>query len=122
MGSFALELEAGQSPSMPDDTFFRVLDVFFAGFILIELGLHFALQPWHFFTGPNRGWHFFDVFVAATSITELLFATNSGQNLTYLRLLRIVRMTKIFRVVRMFKFFKGLRQMILSIAGSLSSL
>jgi len=100
------------------------IELFYHAYYVGELVLKLVVYQGVFFTGPDVRWNLFDLCLALTAFydayTILLGA--DGLNMTFLRVLRLVRMFKVLRVVRVMKHFRELRVMIVEIMGSITTL
>lgn len=95
------------------------VDVTFLVVFSAELILRVYVEKMVFIVGPEAKWNLFDLFVVGSGLFEIIL---SGINLSFARVLRLLRMVKMLRVVRMVSLFKGLRMMVISVCGCLLSL
>jgi len=95
-------------------------DLAFTSAFAIEILLRLAAEQLYFFTGKNKAWNLFDLFVVSSGLIDLLEVINI--NLTHLRVIRVFRVIRVLRIVRVFRIFRELRMMALSIISCFASL
>lgn len=89
---------------------------------IIELVLRILAETDQFVFGQERFWNLFDTFLVVTAMLDDLARGVGATDLSFLRVLRIVRMFRATRILRVFRFLGELRIMIASIAASFVSL
>lgn len=97
----------------------KLVESVFIVVYLLELMLRVLALRVKFFTGEDQSWNVFDVFLVAVSMPELLHVSD---NVSYLRLWRILKLVKVLRIVRLARSFRELRLMLTSILGSMKAL
>ena len=99
----------------------------FALFIVLEIILRMhLLKCANYWCGPERLWNWFDLFLAATGIADIVLqVASNGQTdifgaslLRFCRLIRLIRIVKLFRV----KFMKDLRLMVKGLIAGIRTL
>mmetsp|Transcript_80998 Transcript_80998/g.127544 ORF Transcript_80998/g.127544 Transcript_80998/m.127544 type:complete len:587 (+) Transcript_80998:113-1873(+) len=113
----------GDSPDFASISEF-LFCIYFASEISARLYLNGSSD---FFCGVDYLWNLFDAFVVVVQIIEqLTLAIDSipslRANFSVLRLLRLLRVVRIMRLVRIFRLFDELRQIVGSMANSVSVL
>jgi len=84
------------------------LDLVFAIWFLLEMGLRFFAEGKDFFFGPNQAWNIFDSLIVVEAWVTLFYDLIQ---LTQLRILGVFRLSRIVgRIVRMMKTPKALRR------------
>jgi hypothetical protein len=88
-----------------------------------ELGMQMLVHRAYFFIGKHALWNMFDFFLVCITLQSYISPAEQGStNLTFLRVLRILKMAKFLRIVRLMHFFKDLRVILHALLGSLVSL
>ncbi|CAK0820519.1 unnamed protein product [Prorocentrum cordatum] len=96
------------------------VEAFFCIVFTAELAMKMYGMGCHFWTGGDAAWSYFDVFVVLLMVLE--FFGNVNQQVSGLRILRVLRVVRFLRSVRQLRFFAQLRIMIRSIMFSLRPL
>ncbi|CAE7416797.1 Scn11a, partial [Symbiodinium natans] len=116
-------LEHGEQPEV-----FVIIQYIYTGFFVLELLMRLAAGGRQFLCGKDCAWSWLDIFVVASSLTEVAYdileahglANSSG--LRALRIVRVTRFLKSLRLIRVFRFVLSLRTLITSIIYTLRSL
>jgi len=117
-------------PTEIDKGVFRIIDVVFVSFWVIEIFLNALAQGKGFlhWRNPMIRWNMFDIMCVAVSIIELLtalaIAAAFGQvpGLGILRLMRVFRVFRVLRVMKVVKAFQGVRKLVIAVHGALLTL
>jgi len=81
-----------------------------------------------FFSGDGWGWNWFDISILAATIMQMAMSTVDLKALRVVRLnrlmkfVRLMRLGKVLKTLRLVRLLHGVRKMILSMVGSLTSL
>jgi len=106
--------------------FIRLSPVAFAIFYCFELSLKLWVYRRRYFTNSDWKWNCLDfilVLAGVYDIVSILQLINfNAAGISWMRLLRIVKMTKMLRVVKAMRIFRELRVMIAAIFGCISTL
>ncbi|CAE6964861.1 unnamed protein product [Symbiodinium natans] len=103
------------------------LEAAFAGSLVLEISLRMhLLKCRNFWRGPEQYWNLFDLFLAGTGITDVIYQLSSDQKsdifgtslLRFCRLIRLVRIVKVFRL----KLMKDLRLMLKGLTAGIKTL
>lgn len=100
----------------------NVVENCFTGFFAVELVLRLLVDGKEFCIGEDWKWNLFDSFLVTQSFMDLLATKGTGLNLSFARLLRILRFARILRLIRVMRFFQSFRIMVYSILCSMVSL
>jgi len=95
----------------------RGMDIAFNSLFAVELLVRMAAEEFQFVFCEDVGWNLFDTFVVVTSLVDT-FSSQCGFTLSYVRVLRVMRLTKTLRVIRLLlfaSFVRHLRLMLLAI-------
>jgi hypothetical protein len=113
--------------------FIYVCEILFLVFYLFEMFVRLKVHGVYFFFNEEMNWNLFDFFLVGISIWDV-FATHwtsaaedekssgEGFNISFLRALRLFRMSKIFRILRVMRYFSELRMMLNCITMSIRPL
>lgn len=101
--------------------FFRATDIGFTAIFTVELLLRLCALEITFFTMDDARWNVMDLLLVAASVCEMT-AISMDVDLTYVRILRLIRIFRALRVVRTVPMFMKLRIMVNAIANSILSL
>lgn len=104
-----------------DPDWFRPVNLILTGCFIVELILRLVGEGTYFFMGMQRLWNMFDSAMVLTAVADEVFA-NLGGNVSFFRVLRIVKMFRAIRILRVFRYFRDLRIMVCSIMASFVSL
>lgn len=114
---------------MVDDSIaVRILNIGFAAFYSVELGMRLWVHRFFFFCNTDMTWNVFDLGLVALAVYDIIMkeilntATEEPLNVSHMRSMRILRVAKILRVFRVMKIFQELRLMLNSVLGSIVSL
>jgi len=110
------------SEDVPD--YFRTIDQVFCVFFTAELVFRVCVEGTHFCIGPSPWWNYFDVFVVALQIFDVVMQIKQSHimdetELNGLSSLRMLRMVRIMRLGRVFHLVPSLRKLIVSISETL---
>ena len=94
------------------------VDIAINAFFVFELPLRLAAFQERFCFGQDWKWNVFDVFMVSASLMELGLSVDF--DLSYIRVLRALRITRSFRMIHLLKFavFRNLRLMLMAIIRS----
>merc|ERR1712113_482058 len=88
-------------------------EALFCIFYSVELFLRIYVWRLRYIFCPDWKWNLFDIILVISSIQEqvsVIMRDHSGmENLSFLRVVRLLKMMKLLRVVRLMKFFRELR-------------
>jgi len=106
---------------------FEIVAVCYTLLFSAELLLRMSANVSEFFFSEQRLWNCADVVIVIISLVELPFQIaridfRGGQNLTYVRIIRMARIVRIFRVIRVLKAFTSLRVLVYGVLSTLRSL
>eukprot|EP00435_Cladocopium_sp_Y103_P069922 s76_g34.t1 len=104
---------------------FRVLDLSFTSFYVIELLLKLIVHRQYFFWHQDWRWNVFDFVLVILAVQEQVLEYMASQNVTrisYMRSLRLVRVSRVLRLLRAIRVIRELRMMVFSIMSSLNAL
>lgn len=105
--------------------YFRVLDLSFTSFYVIELILKLIVHRQYFFWHHDWRWNVFDFVLVILAVQEQVLEHMASQNVTrisYMRSLRLVRVSRVLRLLRAIRVIRELRMMVFSIMSSLNAL
>jgi len=109
--------------NLPKELWLQVTQRLFLAWLMFELVIQLLGTRVEFFLGPDRYWNFFDMVVMIVSLfTELDDSDGGGINSSYMRALRVAKITRAFRAVRFVRYSDSLQRMMgaaLSVALSL---
>jgi len=94
----------------------RSCDLFFCIVFSIELLLRVVGEGGEFFMGADKTWNLLDFLTVASSIAQEFLRS---VDLSFFRILRIVRTIRVLRVVRLIKVFFPLRLMLVAVVGAI---
>jgi len=118
------------SPSGKIPNTYKVVDLAYTGWFLIELLMRLGGQgPYLFFImGEELSWNYFDLGIVVSCLLDAvldLLAMKDGNsvfsNLSALRTLRVMRVIRVARVIRLMRFFRSLRLLIRAIFNTVKS-
>eukprot|EP00929_Paragymnodinium_shiwhaense_P101792 TRINITY_DN6497_c0_g2_i1.p1 TRINITY_DN6497_c0_g2~~TRINITY_DN6497_c0_g2_i1.p1 ORF type:complete len:844 (-),score=131.10 TRINITY_DN6497_c0_g2_i1:358-2817(-) len=93
----------------------------FCVFYTMELILRLIVHKHYYIYSSEWGWNSFDFLLVMVSLQEMLMQLlpidSTGVNLSFLRILRVMKMVRLFRVVRLMRMFRELRMIWNSIFG-----
>merc|ERR1712072_1089361 len=114
------------------------MEVMFMTFYTLELMVRLKVHGAYFFSNEEWNWNLLDFFLVMISLWDFLVSSlfqdlfskrmfengnnRSGFNMTFLRALRLIRMSKIFRILRVMRYFGELRMMLNCISMSIRPL
>ena len=130
-----LEVEANRD-SYEHVLWMQVVQYAYAAIFTVELSLRLLVHRCSFFTSGDWAWNYFDIFIVATSIWEVVLdasysndtpdGSSSGvsglSGMKPFRIIRITRLAKAVRLLRMFRLILALRTLIASIVNTLKTL
>jgi len=96
-------------------------EIIFAVWFSLELLVRIAAEKTLFFTGEDKWWNVFDIFLVFNAITELSFP-DVFTNLSFMRIFRVFRLVRVVRVVRTVKALRSLRTMLFAMLNSFTAL
>jgi len=104
--------------------YFRTIDHIFCVFFLAELVIRVGIEGCIFFTGPNKGWNWFDVLVVSLQVSEVITEITKKHLATKFKIgslsnLRMLRIVRIMRLGRTFHLLPSLRKLVVSITETL---
>jgi len=108
-----------------DTGVFKVLEDMFFGFYLLELTLKLLVHRMYFFVGKDAGHNSLDLLIVSIDGLGILLNSLTSTRVidfSFLRSLRIFKVTRMLRVLRAFEHFNDLRVLLEAMAGSLLSL
>jgi len=111
---------AARDPHGETPPSFRVFDLFFTSFFVVELAMRVFVEKKMFIFGRNKGWNCFDSFVVGSALLEEFLS--ASRSTTAVRVFRIMRLVRVIRVIRTLRVFKDLRAMVQGIISSILSL
>mmetsp|Transcript_22155 Transcript_22155/g.63530 ORF Transcript_22155/g.63530 Transcript_22155/m.63530 type:complete len:560 (+) Transcript_22155:79-1758(+) len=96
----------------------------FMVFYAVELTLKLIVHRGFFLLGPDCEWNWLDLMLVLLSIVDavILGEVSAGVNVSFMRSLRLFRLTKVLRVFRTVRFFTEMRLMFDCVLGSFISL
>ena len=96
----------------------RVADVFFNTGFIIELTCRVLAEGGLFCAGQDWRWNMFDALMVCASVLELAFLVSF--NLSYIRVLRLLRVARSFQMIHLLKFagLRNLRLMLMAMLGT----
>mmetsp|Transcript_81137 Transcript_81137/g.235371 ORF Transcript_81137/g.235371 Transcript_81137/m.235371 type:complete len:563 (+) Transcript_81137:79-1767(+) len=100
-------------------------EIAFMVFYVVELALKLVVHRGFFLIGPDAQWNWLDLMLVLLSIADaILFSSgdSTGVNVSFMRSLRLFKLTKVLRVFRTVRFFSEMRLMFDCVLGSLVSL
>eukprot|EP00930_Biecheleria_cincta_P023664 TRINITY_DN1705_c0_g1_i3.p1 TRINITY_DN1705_c0_g1~~TRINITY_DN1705_c0_g1_i3.p1 ORF type:complete len:654 (+),score=120.98 TRINITY_DN1705_c0_g1_i3:28-1989(+) len=97
----------------------EVLSQVCTAYFMLELAIRIFSLKNKFFSGEDCFWNGMDSFFVLVSVVELLMATISDAELTFIRILKMVRIVRVFRI---FRVWRGLWDFALMIVHSMKSL
>mmetsp|Transcript_73673 Transcript_73673/g.204879 ORF Transcript_73673/g.204879 Transcript_73673/m.204879 type:complete len:649 (+) Transcript_73673:54-2000(+) len=109
--------EKGENTVM-EPLWMKVTDYSFSGAFFIELLMRMLAEEGNFWVGKHNLWNLFDLVVVTSSILEYIF-NSIHINVTYIRILRLLKTFRALRIVRLLRTFRALRVMLISIMNSL---
>eukprot|EP00931_Biecheleriopsis_adriatica_P021402 TRINITY_DN1399_c0_g1_i2.p1 TRINITY_DN1399_c0_g1~~TRINITY_DN1399_c0_g1_i2.p1 ORF type:complete len:666 (+),score=132.47 TRINITY_DN1399_c0_g1_i2:14-2011(+) len=102
-------------------TWERDVEITFTCLFTVELFLRMVANGCLFWFGPDWQWNCFEILIVFSMIidTFLIVAGEHIENITYIRIFRILRTFRSFRLMRTIRFFRELRLMVSSTINSL---
>jgi hypothetical protein len=104
----------------------KIGEYLFAGYYAVELCMRLALHRLYFFVNADMRWNIFDFILVMMSIVDtfliLIIDDGGGQNLVFMRIIRLCKLAKILRAFRAMRFFKDLAVMFESFKNSFVAL
>eukprot|EP00930_Biecheleria_cincta_P023667 TRINITY_DN1705_c0_g1_i6.p1 TRINITY_DN1705_c0_g1~~TRINITY_DN1705_c0_g1_i6.p1 ORF type:complete len:632 (+),score=125.56 TRINITY_DN1705_c0_g1_i6:28-1923(+) len=94
----------------------EVLSQVCTAYFMLELAIRIFSLKNKFFSGEDCFWNGMDSFFVLVSVVELLMATISDAELTFIRILKMVRIVRVFRI---FRVWRGLWDFALMIVHSM---
>jgi hypothetical protein len=98
------------------------VDLLFTVFFTLELIIRVAAERWSFVFGVNWAWNLFDSVLVFESLVDLVLVRSAAPDISFTRVLRLVRFTRVLRILRAMRSCQTLRVMAFSIFKSLASL
>lgn len=95
------------------------VNTIFTSWFIVELTLRLAALRMYFFFGSDWTFNMLDFALVLASIPEFFM---HSVNLTYMRLIRLAKLTRALRLIRLVKFFNSLREILLSLFFTLGAL
>lgn len=95
------------------------VNLVFTTWFIIELLLRILALRRYFIFGEDWAWNFLDFVLVLTSIPEYF---QNSMKVSFLRIVRMVKLSRAFRLVRLVKFVTSLREILLSLFFTLGSL
>eukprot|EP00435_Cladocopium_sp_Y103_P071868 s317_g38.t1 len=128
-----IEVDISSRSSNLDDipSWFSIVNLIIVSIFVVELLLKFIyLGCSGFWCGADSGWNFFDFFIVAVSVADvivdywskLLSHSIVMEELRVLRSLRFVRAVRSIRIIRIFRYMAALRTLVLSVVSTMASL
>eukprot|EP00929_Paragymnodinium_shiwhaense_P039723 TRINITY_DN20835_c0_g1_i2.p1 TRINITY_DN20835_c0_g1~~TRINITY_DN20835_c0_g1_i2.p1 ORF type:complete len:367 (-),score=72.90 TRINITY_DN20835_c0_g1_i2:91-1191(-) len=103
-----------------------VMELMFCVFYTGELVLRLSVQRHYYFYSSDWGWNSFDFLLVLVSLQEMVMQfmpiDSTGVNMSFLRILRVMKMVRLFRVVRLMRMFRELRLIWNSIFGCVKAI
>jgi hypothetical protein len=107
----------GMPETNEDHPLLGIINILFVMFFALELLLRVLGEGILTFIGEEWRWNVFDTLLVITSFTSL--SENGPPNLSFGRLLRLVRLSRAMRTVRVLKYFQTTRVMLTAVLNSL---
>jgi len=98
-----------------------IVEVVFSAFFTVELLLRMVAEGKEFIFGEDWKWNLFDSVLVLQSMIDIA-SSGAGMNLSFARVLRILRFARILRLIRVMRFFQSFRLMVYSILCSMLNL
>jgi len=90
---------------------------------VVELLLKLVVHRLYFFVGVDVRWNLFDLALVILGVIDMFIPNQQVSfNPSWMRILRVIRVTKAFRMLRLMKSFSELRLLLKCIAGSFGAL
>jgi len=103
----------------------QVIESSFLGIYCIELMLKLSVHGVYFFLNAESKWNIFDFALVTFAIADHVLKSAMDMeslDLTFMRTLRLLKLSKVLRMFRAMRFFAELRLMLDCVAGSVLSL
>eukprot|EP00929_Paragymnodinium_shiwhaense_P101787 TRINITY_DN6497_c0_g1_i1.p1 TRINITY_DN6497_c0_g1~~TRINITY_DN6497_c0_g1_i1.p1 ORF type:complete len:775 (-),score=128.36 TRINITY_DN6497_c0_g1_i1:227-2551(-) len=101
-------------------------ELLFCLFYTVELSLRFMVHKQYYIYSSEWAWNSFDLLLVMVSLQEMLVnylpMMSTGISLSFLRILRVMKMVRLFRVVRLMRMFRELRLIWNSIFGCVKAI
>jgi len=96
------------------------MEVSFTAFYVWELCCQVLAHRKEFFLGPEMVWNLFDFVIVFVSVFELIVTMTGGKgvNLSFLRVLRFLKLSRVLRMFSALRSVKEIRIMVDALAGS----
>lgn len=91
----------------------------FTSWFVAELLLRIIALRIYFFVGQDNRWNILDAFLVLASIPEYF---EMGINVSFLRMIRLAKISRAFRLMRFLKLFTSLREIMVSLVSTMGSL
>jgi hypothetical protein len=103
-----------------DPGIFRIIDLTFTSYYVLEVGLGMLGLRSQFFFGFDCGWNWFDMVIVSLSLFEEFLAAMSinAIDTSFLRVLRFLRISKLLRMFEAMRMFKDIKIMVDALQGS----
>jgi len=101
-----------------NDSLFKTIERVVLGWMIFEVLVNAWAQRRGFIFGRDWQWNAFDVTVIVVSLIALFLEAMSFSFLRVTRIARLFRMGKILRIFRIVRFMRAVRNMLVSISGS----
>eukprot|EP00929_Paragymnodinium_shiwhaense_P055433 TRINITY_DN2776_c0_g1_i1.p1 TRINITY_DN2776_c0_g1~~TRINITY_DN2776_c0_g1_i1.p1 ORF type:complete len:759 (+),score=121.04 TRINITY_DN2776_c0_g1_i1:37-2277(+) len=103
-----------------------IVEAIFCAFYCVELLLRIAVYRKFYFLSNEWAWNTLDVVLVLVSVQEMIMrflpVGGVGVNISFLRIVRVMKMIRLFRVVRLMRMFRELRLIWNSIFGSMKAI
>jgi hypothetical protein len=101
----------------------RTVEIMFLLAYTVELVAKLIVHKLYFFWNEEMSWNIFDFFLVLISVYDLVGDTSiiAAPDVTYLRIVRFMKLGKLLRIVRLVKLVRELRLILNSMRGSLTS-
>lgn len=108
-----------KDPPEADPSWFQIVNSCFAACFTLELLVRLAAFRWSFFLSMEWNWNIYDLLVVVCLLLEEAIST---LNVSVLRILRLTRLLRVVRIIRLLRFLTGLRQLMATLANSVSTM
>eukprot|EP00929_Paragymnodinium_shiwhaense_P101790 TRINITY_DN6497_c0_g1_i4.p1 TRINITY_DN6497_c0_g1~~TRINITY_DN6497_c0_g1_i4.p1 ORF type:complete len:723 (-),score=151.68 TRINITY_DN6497_c0_g1_i4:212-2380(-) len=110
----------------PSTSLMDIAELLFCLFYTVELSLRFLVHKQYYIYSSEWAWNSFDLLLVVVSLQETMVnflpIKSAGISLSFLRILRVMKMVRLFRVVRLMRMFRELRLIWNSIFGCVKAI
>jgi len=100
----------------------KAVNITLTSLFIVELILRVAAEQLYFILGESRLWNLFDTAMVCTALMDEIVSNVGGNNISFFRVIKILKMGRAVRIFRVFRFIRDLRVMVTSLVASLISL